>query len=117
MISTLVAATFAVALSGQPMAVSNTPEQAPAAAPAARATNADIEDALWKLLETDPERVVCTEQMITGSRQPRAVCGSVKRWFNARTPTEKATRQPPWQLVEEITKNRKKAEAAGRAAR
>ena len=112
MISTLVAAVFAITLAGEPLTGGGmTAPQAPQA----RASNADIEAALWKLLEQDPERVVCTEQMILGSRQPRAVCGSVKRWFDARPASEKASRQPPWQLVEEILEKRSKAEARARA--
>jgi hypothetical protein len=66
-----------------------------------------IEQALFKLLETDPQRVVCTRRAPTGTRVPRVTCGSVERWFGARTPEDVADERAPWQLVEQIKFNRR----------
>ena len=109
MLSSLLAAALTVALAGQPQAVAATSSPAEQSA---RATNAKIEQALWNLLEQDPERVLCTRQVLTSSRQPRTTCGSVKRWFDSRRPEEKAAERAPWQLVAEIVRQR--ARAAGR---
>ena len=111
MISPIIA--IALALSGSATTARTTPAYVPGSE-AARASDEDIERALWSLLRTDPERVVCTQQMLTGSRQPRAVCGSVKRWFDARPAAEKASESAPWQLVEEIKKKRSEAAAKAR---
>lgn len=109
----LVAAAVIAAGAGAAPEPAKTPTYVPGSQ-AARATDDDIERALWGLLQTDPERVVCTEQILTGSRQPRAVCGSVKRWFDARPADEKAGERAPGPLVEEIKKQRSKAAAKAR---
>ncbi len=77
-------------------------------APPLRATDIEIEKALFQLLDTDPQRVVCTRRAPTGTRVPRVTCGSVERWFNARTPEDKADKRAPWQLVDQIKINRQK---------
>ena len=61
------------------------------------------------MLERDPERVLCSVRVGTGSRQPRTTCSSIQRWFNARRPDEIAEGKAPWQLVEEIKEQRRKA--------
>ncbi len=75
-----------------------------------------IEKALFRLLETDPQRVVCTRRAPTGTRVPRVTCGSVERWFDARTPEDKLEERAPWQLVEQIKINRHKRAAKQRAS-
>ena len=107
MISTLVAASFSLLVAaGADAAHAQAPAQA-AEAPAQRATDREIEEALFRLLEQDPERVVCAYPPQTGTRMPRAVCGSVARWFGARHPDDVAARRAPWQLVDQIKKGRR----------
>jgi len=77
-------------------------------------TDQVIEAQLFKLLESDPERVVCAEPPRTGTRLPQPVCGSLRRWFDARTPAEVIKNRAPWALVEEIKKNKRKASARRR---
>ena len=114
LVSVIAAASFAlITAADAPAAAQPTAADRAAAAAAAeaadRSTDHEIEQALWKLLNEDPDRVVCTEQVILGSRQPRAACGTVKRWFDARQPSEVARQKAPWQLVEQIKKGRKEA--------
>lgn len=78
------------------------------------AADVDIERALWRALEADPERIVCSSRVATGSHQQRQTCGSLQRWFDARTPGEIAAKRAPWQLIEEIKEQRKKALAKAR---
>ena len=97
-------------LTGAPAAASDPAAQAAAAREAAdRSTDIEIEQALWRALEEEPDRVVCTQQIILGSRQQKAACGTIRRWFDARQPSEVARKRAPWQLVEQITKGRKEA--------
>jgi hypothetical protein len=83
------------------------------AAPAGRASDRDIEQALFKLLEDDPERVVCAHGARTGTRMAKPVCGTVRRWFNARHPGDVAANRAPWQLVGQIKKARNQVERRG----
>jgi hypothetical protein len=76
---------------------------------ASEAQDRDIQLALMELYRTDPQRKVCVERTLTGSRQRRAICGTVASWFNARLPHEIAANDPPYQLVEEIKRQRTKA--------
>ena len=76
-------------------------------------TDKVIEDQLFALLESQPDRVVCAVPKKTGSRMPKPVCGTVERWFNARTPAEIAAGKPPWRLMDEIRKNRRKVDRRG----
>jgi hypothetical protein len=76
---------------------------------ASDAQDRDIQRALMELYRTDPQRKVCVERTLTGSRQRRAICGTVASWFNARLPHEIAANDPPYQLVEEIKRQRTKA--------
>ena len=80
--------------------------QALAALPA---SDEDIRRSLFEMLARDPERVVCSVRVGTGSRQARTTCSSLRRWFNARRPDEIAEGKAPWQLVEEIKDQRRKA--------
>ena len=73
------------------------------------ATDADIQRALFQMLERDPERVVCSIRTHTGSRQPRTSCATLANWFAHRLPAEIQRDEAPWQLVEEIKEQRKKA--------
>ena len=82
--------------------------------PAPDLTDAKIEKGLFQLLETQPQRVVCAQWAKTGTRLESPVCGSVERWFNAREPEDVAAGRAPWQLVEEIKRNKRKAASAGR---
>jgi hypothetical protein len=72
-------------------------------------TDEDIRRALFEMLARDPERVVCSIRTQTGSRQPRTSCATLKNWFANRRPGEIASEEAPWQLVEEIKEQRKKA--------
>ena len=67
-----------------------------------------IEQELFRLWKEQPQRVVCAVPPKTGTRLPQPVCGSVERWFNARTPEAIAAGRAPWQLVAEIKKNKRK---------
>ena len=87
----------------------------PKSNPADPLTDRTIETQLFQLLETQPERVVCASPPQTGTRLPKPVCGSVERWFNARKPEDVAANRAPWQLIEEIKKNKRKAAAARRS--
>ena len=114
----LSAAAFALLLAGAPDAAQLQDREAAAAAREAadRSTDIEIEEALWRALETDPDRVVCTTQMILGSRQQKAACGTIQRWFDARQPSEVARKKAPWQLVEQVKKGRKEAMQKRRAS-
>ena len=79
------------------------------ARPAPDLTDAKIEQGLFALLEKQPQRVVCAEWAKTGTRLATPVCGTVERWFNAREPADIAAGRAPWQLVEEIKRNKRKA--------
>jgi hypothetical protein len=115
--SLLIALAAAAALGGSGPAPA-TPTSSPddAAARAARlaelpATDQDIEVGLWRALEANPERVVCSIRTHTGSRQARTSCATLKNWFANRLPREIQKGDAPWQLVEEIKDQRKKAMA------
>ena len=69
----------------------------------------DIRRALLQSHAQQPERRVCTLQVLTGSRQPRQICGTLREWFQQRTPAEVQADEAPWQLVEEIKRQRRKA--------
>lgn len=69
----------------------------------------DIRRALFAMVQKDPERVVCSIRTQTGTRQPRTSCATLKNWFAHRTPREIQAKEAPWQLVEEIKEQRKKA--------
>jgi hypothetical protein len=73
-----------------------------------------IEQELFKALKANPEQVVCAVPRGTGTRMPQPVCGSLQRWFNARTPAEISRDRAPWQLVEEVKKNKRKVSSRGR---
>ena len=110
----LASVTAALLLAVSGAAASPAPTESRAAAAAAaeaanRSSEAEIEKALWAMLEREPDRVVCTQQIILGSRQQRAACGTIKRWFDARQPSDVARMRAPWQLVEQIKKGRKEA--------
>ena len=74
-------------------------------------TDRVIEDQLFQLWESQPERMVCAQPPATGTRMPKPVCGTLDRWFNARRPEDVVAKRAPWQLVEEIKKNKRKASA------
>ena len=84
------------------------PEQVRALA-ALPASDEDINRSLIEMLERDPERVVCSIRTHTGSRQPRTSCATLRAWFANRRPGEIRNNDAPWQLVEEIKEQRKKA--------
>ena len=73
------------------------------------AGDADIDRALFEMLERDPERQVCSVRIQTGSRQPRTSCATLRAWFANRRVSEIRNNEAPWQLVEEIKQRRKKA--------
>lgn len=107
---------FALALGPSEVVAAN--PAAPAAEAAAEraaklaalpASDEDIDRALWQMLERDPERVVCSIRVHTGSRQKRTSCATLDAWFRSRKPQEIQARDAPWQLVEEIKEQRKKA--------
>lgn len=75
----------------------------------------DIRRALFEALSRDPEQKVCTTQTLTGSRQPRKTCGTIREWFRERTTAEVQAKEAPWQLVEEIKKQRRRVSARARA--
>lgn len=79
------------------------------------ASDEDIQRALKSMLERDPERLVCSIRVHTGSRQPRKSCSTLRAWFNNRLPGEIAQDEAPWQLVEEIKDQRRKALMRDRA--
>lgn len=72
------------------------------------AADLDIHNGLHRALELDPERLVCATRLRTGSKIPRSTCGSLRRWFDSRTPAEISNGDAPWQLVEEIKEQRRK---------
>lgn len=105
--------TLLLAGSGVPAA---TPETAIASNPdrtrvlsALPASDEDIKRSLFEMLEREPERVVCSVRVHTGSRQPRTSCATLQAWFANRRAGEIANNDAPWQLVEEIKERRKKA--------
>ncbi|MBW3560230.1 MAG: hypothetical protein KY446_04785 [Proteobacteria bacterium] len=73
----------------------------------------DIQRALWAAYQTTPNKSVCVNRTLTGSRQPRQVCGTLDQWFRARTPSEVSRNEPPFQLVEGIKDQRRKAMVRG----
>lgn len=77
----------------------------------------DIRRDLWRALEQNPERVVCSTRAKTGTRIPRPTCGTLRRWFDARLMTEVQNKEAPWQLVEEIKEQRRKSLAQARSGR
>ena len=103
---------------GTPPPAENTVEGVMVAAPrpvrsaAEELSDRTIEAQLFQLREQQPDRVVCTTRSKTGTRMPQPVCGSLERWFNARGAEDVAAGRAPWQLVEEIKKNKRKAAAA-----
>jgi hypothetical protein len=102
---------FAIAgllLATEPVANPVEPNPALLALPAA---DEDIRRALFEMHVQDPERRVCTTQILTGSRQPRKTCGTLKEWFATRKPGDVQANRAPWQLVEEIKKQRRKVNA------
>lgn len=116
----ITALVFAAALTGMadPAQDANTVEGltvtgAPKRAAVESMSDKVIEDQLFQLLETQPDRVVCAVPRKTGSRMPKPVCGTVERWFNARTPAEIAAGKPPWRLMDEIRKNQRKIDRRG----
>ena len=114
----IAAAAAAAAASGPPPSTAAEPQPAKSDRAAALAqlpaADLDIEKALWRALESNPERVVCSARVETGSRQQQQTCGSLRRWFDARTPGEVADKRAPWQLIEEIKEQRRKALAKSR---
>jgi hypothetical protein len=74
----------------------------------------DIRRDLFEALARNPEQRVCTNQTLTGSRQPRRTCGTLQHWFAERTSAEVQAREAPWQLVEEIKRQRRKANVRAR---
>lgn len=74
----------------------------------------DIRRALFQSHAQEPDRRVCTVQILVGSRQPRRTCGTLREWFAARTPSQVAAEEAPWQLVEEIKKQRRKVNMRSR---
>ena len=101
---------------GAPPATPPAAAERPRPASARRASDRDIELALLELHRTDPQRRVCVQRVLTGSRQQRAICGTVASWFNSRLPREVAAGDPPYQLVEEIKRKRRQADARRREA-
>lgn len=73
------------------------------------ASDRDIHAGLWRALEIDPGRVVCSVRIPTGTRVPRTSCGELRAWFENRRPREINDGEAPWQLVEEIKERRRKA--------
>ncbi|MDP8916863.1 MAG: hypothetical protein M3M95_06640 [Pseudomonadota bacterium] len=117
--SFLIALAATAVLGGAEPATAPTLSPDAAAARAARltalpASDFDIHAGLHRALELDPERVVCATRLRTGSKIPRSTCGSLRRWFDSRTPAEIADGDAPWQLVEEIKEQRRKAMAQSR---
>ena len=78
------------------------------------ASDLDIQRALWAAYQSNPEKNVCVTRTLTGSHQPRQVCGTLQRWFAARTPDEVSRKEPPSPLVEGIKEERRKAMARAR---
>ena len=108
----LLAFTSAALLAGaapQPPQVSDAAAARAAQLAALPAADLDIHKGLHRALELDPERVVCATRIRTGSKIPRSTCGSLRRWFDSRTPAEISNGDAPWQLVEEIKEQRRKA--------
>jgi hypothetical protein len=83
---------------------------------AKRAGDAAIREALLQEHKANPERKVCIQRVFTGSRQPRAVCGTLKEFFEQRRPDEVSAGDPPYELIEQVKENRRKVEAKARAA-
>ena len=77
-------------------------------------TDVRIEQELVKAWKANPEQVVCAVPRKTGTRLPQPVCGTLQVWFDARTPEELFQERAPWQLVEEIKKNKRKVGSRGR---
>jgi hypothetical protein len=92
-------------LATEPVSDAVAPSAALLALPAA---DEDIRQALFEMHVQDPERRVCTTQVLTGSRQARQTCGTLKEWFATRSPGDVLANKAPWQLVEEIKKQRRK---------
>ena len=111
-LSALLAASDPATVEASAMKVSDKTE-ALAALPA---SDLDIQRALWAAYQSNPEKNVCVTRTLTGSHQPRQVCGTLQRWFAARTPDEVSRREPPSPLVEGIKEERRKAMARARSA-
>lgn len=90
---------------------------ADAPAPTAkRAGDAAIREALLQEYRTNPERKVCIQRVLTGSRQPRTICGTLNEFFAQRSVGEISAGDPPSELVEQVKESRRKAQAKARAA-
>ena len=73
-----------------------------------------IEQELFKAWKANPEQVVCAVPRSTTTRMSQPVCGSLQSWFNSRSMAELSKDRAPWQLVEEVKKNKRKVSARGR---
>jgi len=110
-------ATLALALA---LSMNQAPEPAATPADAARvmppassaawtASDEEINRGLIQAFERSPERRVCASYTVTGTRQPREVCGTLQSWFNSRTPGEVRRRRAPYYLIEEVKERRAEA--------
>ena len=77
------------------------------------ASDLDIQRGLMAAYQANPNKNVCVNRTMTGSRQPRQVCGTLASWFENRLPGEVARNEPPFQLVEGIKEQRRKTLARG----
>lgn len=102
-----------------PVATGTAPVDAPSrtqSLAALPASDLDIRRALLAAHQATPEKSVCVTRTLTGSKQPRQICGTLARWFAARSAGEVAQGHPPSQLVEGIKEERRKAMMRDRAA-
>ena len=118
MITTLATALSLLLAGAQPAQaqIHQTGARSMPAASALDATDREIEEALFKLLRDDPQRVVCVEKArATPTRVGKPMCASVERWFNARPASDVESNRAPMQLVDQIKKSRRKAQLSGGA--
>jgi hypothetical protein len=73
-----------------------------------------IEQELFKAWKANPQQVVCAVPRSTTTRMAQPVCGSLQSWFNSRSMAELSKDRAPWQLVEEVKKNKRKANSRDR---
>lgn len=73
------------------------------------ASDEEISRGLVAAYRQNPQRRVCATYTITGSSQPRSVCGTLQSFFNQRNEGEVRRNRAPQRLIDEIKEQRARA--------
>ncbi len=107
----MIAVLAAALLTAAPVASATpaAPRLPPQTSEAWSASDEEISRGLVAAYRQTPQRRVCATYTMTGSAQPRSVCGTLQSFFNQRNEGEIRRNRAPQRLIDEIKTQRARA--------